>query len=76
MWKESLYGRVFPILLFLEMKFNTCTHSTICMTHIYEMYIFQTPLKHTIHSQLNCAILLCNVIPDGKMSKLRSFDRH
>jgi len=28
---------------------------------------------HPIHSQLNWAILLCDVIPDGKLSKLRSF---
>ena len=33
-------------------------------------------LKHAMHSQLNRAILLCDVICDGKkLSKLRSFDR-
>jgi hypothetical protein len=33
-------------------------------------------LKGAIHSQLKWAILLCDVIPDGKkLSKLRSFDR-
>ena len=32
--------------------------------------------KDAVHSQLNWAILLCDVIPDGekKLSKLRSFD--
>jgi hypothetical protein len=29
-------------------------------------------VKRLIHSQLNWTILLCDVIPDGKLSKLRS----
>jgi len=32
-------------------------------------------VKGAIQSQLNWAILLCDVIPDGKTHKLRSFDR-
>jgi len=36
---------------------------------------FQQSIKGPIQSQLNWAILLCDVIPDGKLSKLRSFDR-
>jgi hypothetical protein len=32
-------------------------------------------IKHPIHSQINWAILLYDVMPDGKLSKLRSFDR-
>jgi hypothetical protein len=32
-------------------------------------------LQRPIHSQLNCNILLCDIIPDGKLSKLRSLDR-
>jgi hypothetical protein len=31
--------------------------------------------KRPLHFQLNWAILLCDVIPDGKLSKLRGFDR-
>ena len=32
-------------------------------------------VKRPIHSRLNWTILMCDVIPDGKLSKLRSFDR-
>jgi len=32
-------------------------------------------LNRPIHSQLNWAILLCDVIPDGKTEQMRSFDR-
>jgi len=32
-------------------------------------------VKGAIHSKLNWVILLCDVIRDGKLSKLRSFDR-
>jgi len=32
-------------------------------------------LRRNIHFQLNWDILLCDVIPDGKLSKLRNFDR-
>jgi hypothetical protein len=34
---------------------------------------FPTLLKRHIHYHLNLAILLCDVIPDGKMSELCSF---
>jgi hypothetical protein len=42
-----------------------------CICH----FIHQTHIKHPLYSQLNWAILLCDVIPDGKNSTESSFDR-
>jgi hypothetical protein len=44
MCKKSLHKCVFPILLYPEKQFNYSTHSTVCVTHIYKMYIFKTSL--------------------------------
>jgi hypothetical protein len=48
---------------------HTKTRPRHC-SKIFLVYLF---IKQLIHSQLNSAILMCDVIPEEK--KLRSFDR-
>jgi len=50
-------------------------NTMVCSLFMADDFRRQLFFKRLLHSYLNWAILPCDVIPDEKLSKLRSFDR-
>jgi len=69
---DGLWGRCRDSIsyYFTTVSFNVPSKSLVTSHHVMRHCI-----KGAIHSQLNWAIFLCDVIPDGKLSKLDSFDK-
>ena len=69
---RGVYGRegMYPLILLLVVDRTIFTHVTLRFrterTASAAVLIIEPRIKRPIHSQFNCAILLCVVIPDGK----------